>query len=153
MVASKFLKINFKWQLLPPYLACFLCVWNCSGMDANNIVSTLVQVMACCCQATSHYLKQCWLKSMLSYDFTRTQWVNPIHFRRLHCILQSVWWDPLTCEVLIWEHFSHCWPFATGIHHGFPHKATVVEGFGVFFWTNSWIISDLSCLKTHVSSS
>ena len=31
------------------------------------IKSTLVQLMACCHQATSHYLNQCWLKSMMPY--------------------------------------------------------------------------------------
>ena len=31
--------------------------------------------MACCCQATSHYLSQCWPGSV-SYSITRPQWVN-----------------------------------------------------------------------------
>ena len=34
---------------------------------------TLVQVMACCHQATSHYLSQCWPRSMLPYGITRPQ--------------------------------------------------------------------------------
>ena len=38
--------------------------------------STLVQVMAWCRQATSHYLSQCWPRSLLPYDITRPQWVN-----------------------------------------------------------------------------
>ena len=38
--------------------------------------STLVQVMAWCHQATSHYLSQCWLRSLSPYGITRTQWVN-----------------------------------------------------------------------------
>ena len=37
--------------------------------------STLVQVMAWCHQATSHYLSQCWPRSMSPYG-TRPQWVN-----------------------------------------------------------------------------
>ena len=37
---------------------------------------TLVQVMAWCCQATSHYLNQCWPSSMMPYSVTRPQWVN-----------------------------------------------------------------------------
>ena len=36
----------------------------------------LVQVMAWCHQASSHYLSQCWPRSMSSYGITRTQWVN-----------------------------------------------------------------------------
>ena len=39
-------------------------------------LSTLVQVMAWCHQATSHYLSQCWPRSMLPFDVTRPQWVN-----------------------------------------------------------------------------
>ena len=38
--------------------------------------STLVQVMAWCRQATSHYLCQCWSRSMLPYEITSPQWVK-----------------------------------------------------------------------------
>ena len=38
--------------------------------------STLVQVMAWCRQETSHYLSQCWPRSMLPNGVTRPQWVN-----------------------------------------------------------------------------
>ena len=37
---------------------------------------TLVQVMAWCHQATSHYLSQCWPRSLPQYGVTRPQWVN-----------------------------------------------------------------------------
>ena len=40
--------------------------------------STLVQVMAWCRQATSHYLSQCWLRSLSPCDVTRPQWVNSL---------------------------------------------------------------------------
>ena len=36
----------------------------------------LVQVMALCRQTTSHYLRQCWPRSMLLYGITRLQWVK-----------------------------------------------------------------------------
>ena len=39
--------------------------------------STLVQVMAWCRQATSHYLGQCWPRSLSPYGITGPQWVNP----------------------------------------------------------------------------
>ena len=42
--------------------------------------STLVQVMAWCRQATSHYLIQCWPSSMLPFGVTRPQWVNLLGF-------------------------------------------------------------------------
>ena len=38
--------------------------------------STLVQVMAWCCQATNHYLSQCWPRSMSPYGVTMPQWVD-----------------------------------------------------------------------------
>ena len=38
--------------------------------------STLVQVMAWCRQATSHYLTRCWPRSLPPYGVTRPQWVN-----------------------------------------------------------------------------
>ena len=38
--------------------------------------STLVQVLAWCRQATSHYLIQCWPIFMSPYGVTRPQWVN-----------------------------------------------------------------------------
>ena len=44
--------------------------------------STLVQVMAWCRQATSHYLSQCWLKSLSPYGLARTQWVNTLKPRQ-----------------------------------------------------------------------
>ena len=39
-------------------------------------MSTLVQVMAWCRQATSHYLSQCWPRSMSPNGVARPQWVN-----------------------------------------------------------------------------
>ena len=39
--------------------------------------STLVQVMAWCRQAASHYLSQCCPRSLSPYGVTRPQWVKP----------------------------------------------------------------------------
>ena len=43
--------------------------------DITDDKSKLVQVMAWCCQATSHYLKQCWPRSPTPYGVPRPQWV------------------------------------------------------------------------------
>ena len=48
--------------------------WMPQNRFANK--STLVQVMAWCHQATSHYLSQCWPWSLSPYDTTKQQWVN-----------------------------------------------------------------------------
>ena len=45
-------------------------------LDFIDDQSTLVQVMAWCRQATSHYLSQCWPRSLSPYGVTRPQWVN-----------------------------------------------------------------------------
>ena len=46
------------------------------SLDFTNDQSTLVQVMAWCHQATSHYLSQCWPRSLSLYGVIRPQWVN-----------------------------------------------------------------------------
>ena len=46
------------------------------SLDITHDKSTLVQVMAWCRQATSHYLSQCWLRSLSPYGITRPQWVK-----------------------------------------------------------------------------
>ena len=40
--------------------------------------SALVQVMAWCRQAPSHYLNQCWPRSLMPYGITRPQWVKSL---------------------------------------------------------------------------
>ena len=45
-------------------------------LDLTGDKSTLVQVMAWCRQATSHYLNQCWPRSLSPYGVTRPQWVK-----------------------------------------------------------------------------
>ena len=45
------------------------------SLDFTDDQSTLVQVMAWCRQATSHYLNQCWPWFLLPYGITRPQWV------------------------------------------------------------------------------
>ena len=45
------------------------------SLDFTDDQSTLVQVMAWCRQATTHYLSQCWPSSMSPYGVTRPQWL------------------------------------------------------------------------------
>ena len=52
-------------------------------LDLTDDKSTLVQVMAWCRKATSHYLSQCWPRSLSPNGITRPQWVN---FRCPYCI-------------------------------------------------------------------
>ena len=65
--------ISFYWLVSSHRLK--IMPWDeCYGN--SQMMSTLVQVMAWCRQATSHYLSQCWPSSMSPYGVTRPQWVK-----------------------------------------------------------------------------
>ena len=49
-----------------------------TSRDLSDDKSTLVQVMAWCRQATSHYLNQYWPRSLPAYGVTRPQWVHSL---------------------------------------------------------------------------
>ena len=74
--------LNFRWVMFKQILVIdgwvFSCEitlrWTSQGLTDDK--STLVQVMAWCCQATSHYLNQCWPRSISPYGVTRPQCVN-----------------------------------------------------------------------------
>ena len=79
--------LNFKSVIFKSILEiAIMSIWcktYLSQMPQNTIGdrSMLVQVMAWCRQATSHYLSQCWLRSMSPYCITRPQWIKMLkHF-------------------------------------------------------------------------
>ena len=64
--------------------------------------SILIQVMAWCCQAPSHYLSQCWPRSMSPYDATRPLWVNTKIYKNPQCsytmmIYRTIIWVMAWC--------------------------------------------------------
>ena len=66
----------FKWVLVTDGwgISCEITlIWISLGFTGDQ--STLFQVMAKCHQATSHYLSQCWPRSLSPYGVTRLQWV------------------------------------------------------------------------------
>ena len=75
-------ELNFRWVIFK--LIVVVHGWGIScetaliwmSLDHTYDKSTLVQVMAWCRQATSHYLSQCWPRSISSYGVTRPQWVK-----------------------------------------------------------------------------
>ena len=75
-------KWNFEYVIFKQILvidgwgiACEIAlIWM--SLDFTDDQSTLVQVLAWCHQATSHYLSQCWPRSLPPYGVTRPQWVN-----------------------------------------------------------------------------
>ena len=75
--------------------------------------SILVQVMAWCRQATSHYLNQCWPRPLSPNGVTRPQWVNDMScaanrastdFTKLYMVLVTEDWTktPVTTSLCFW---------------------------------------------------
>ena len=56
-------------------IACEIAIRRIS-LDLADNKSTLVQIMTWCRQATSHYLSQCWPRSLSPYGITRLHWVK-----------------------------------------------------------------------------
>ena len=51
--------------------------WLISGLlDLTDEESTLVQVMMCCHQLTSHYMAQCWSSSIMLHGVTLSQFIK-----------------------------------------------------------------------------
>ena len=66
------------------------------SLDLTGDKSILIQVMAWCRQATSHYLSQCWPSSRASYGGTRPQWVKQLLF--------AVQYDQVESIIFYWKH-------------------------------------------------
>ena len=61
-------------------------------LDLTHDKTILVQVMAWCHQATSHYLGQCWPSSLSPHGITRPQWVKAAMcttYTTIVCILEK----------------------------------------------------------------
>ena len=88
----------FSKHILSVFLVHFQ--WNCIGMRGSHLESILVQIMAYCVQATSHYPRQCQRRSMPPNGLTRPQccqmswWLfNPPPHWTFSEIWQSVGWN------------------------------------------------------------
>ena len=64
---------------------------RCLSQDFTDDKSILVQVMAWCHQATSHYLSQCCPRSLSPYGVTRPQWVNSLSSSDMHLYTKQHW--------------------------------------------------------------
>ena len=60
--------------------------------DLTDDKSTLVQIMAWCHQATSHYLSQCRPRSPMPYGVTRPQSVKAFYKRLTPCSVSLFYW-------------------------------------------------------------
>ena len=79
--------------------------------DLTDDKSTLVQVMAWCRQATSHYQSQCWPRYLSPYGVTRPQWGSCGMISNVKCSIAFTWRDlykvmftlPVMKDHLSWE--------------------------------------------------
>ena len=82
---------NFRYVIFEQILVIDGWVISCEialiwmSLDFTDDQWTLVQVMAWCRQATSHYLSQCWLSSLLPYGIDRPQCVNSLAPGKYSC--------------------------------------------------------------------
>ena len=73
---------NFRYVIFKRISVIDICSISCEtaliwmSLDFTDDQSTLVQVMAWCHQATSHYLNQCWPRSPTPYGITWPLWVS-----------------------------------------------------------------------------
>ena len=88
-------------------------------LDLTDDKSTLVQVMAWCRQATSHYLSQRWPRSMSPNGVTRPQWLN---FHLVILVLWFLWHIYLYSSGLFTWHL-HYFFF---LHTNSDHKVQLV---------------------------
>ena len=86
-----------------------------------DVKSTLIQVMALCRQATSHYLGQFWSRSLSPYEATRPQWVNcmcHVEVDRRHFQMNFISWQS-------WYFSSHFTDFSIRVQ-----RQQIIIGWG-----------------------
>ena len=107
-------------------------------MDFTDDQSTLVQVMAWCRQATSHYLSQCWPRSQSPYGVTRPQWVNSFAPGRCDSIYRGVIFKVLRLISLVFPRKLLSWKMAQNhwwIQHWFRWWHSSISQQAIT-WTN-----------------
>ena len=95
--------------------------------------STLVQVMACCLMAPSHYRSQCWPRFMSSYGVTRPQWVDHEQVGEIVCNRFLGSWG-----------FSMCDTYTGNIILGVQTENNKVSRSGVLsdlIWNSYWLLT------------
>ena len=113
--------------------------YECHSHDDQ---SSLVEVMARCRQATSHYLIQCWPRSLLPYGLTRPQWVNTLRLWQMSAILQktfSNWFSNWFMKIVYFD--SH---FIEIVTHGWidntPALVQTMAWQQTIIWTNDCLL-------------
>ena len=107
--------------------------------DLTDDKSTLVQVIAWCRQASSHYLSQCWLRSMSPNGVTRPQWVNQRYSSIV--IYQRVNVGTGMCQSILWHlPVPMLTPSASLIYKYFLLKFLKYSHIAFWFLNNKWCL-------------
>ena len=124
MCGNGFQSISFKlisWIEILSIFCKVIIIW----MSQNSIddKSTLIQVMAWCRQAASHYLNQRWPSSLTSYCVTSPHWGNIQYITRnvhtgdvLFCFIAYSCgrFIHITSYTLIWSWVNHAYDYVNG---------------------------------------
>ena len=98
--------------------------------------STLVQVMAWCHQATSHYRNQCWPRSPTPNGVARPQWVNTWRPEQNGCHFA----DNIFKCIILQEKFLFCFKFHWSL---FLRVQLIISQ----CWLRLWLDADHVCAK------
>ena len=124
-------------------------------LNITDEKSTLVQVMAWCRQATSHYLSRCWPRSLSPFGVTRPQWVDSIRvrLRRGTCLVTCFCCQmtakpgnktatPLGPEPAI--HNNNWWPYVDN-YHGIRFSVSRMSKILLWYSQPGPIQHDIAC--------
>ena len=128
-------EIAFKWML-----------HNCTNE------SKLVQVMAWCHQATSHYWSRCWSRSMVPYGLIRPQWIK--------ICSKGTDWQKVTTGLgtgLVWWYLTGNKPLIKPMESQFTdanmhHRASDNGWCQAIIWNNAGILLLDPCEQTSMKS-
>ena len=95
--------------------------WKSEGLTDDK--STLGQVMAWCRQATSHYLTQCWPRSLSPYGVPRPQWVK------------DTWWQDGNLSNGHQSNMPYCHPWTAYCQPWMMYKSPSPA---LVTWDDSW---------------
>ena len=93
--------------------------------NLTNDKSTLVQLMPWCTQASSHYLNQCWLKSLSPYGITRPRWVKDnkdLHFAATKHLIETYNPDLISSEFRRTLQLNFRWWKKNPCNHKIPRQ-------------------------------
>ena len=87
---------------------------------ASLMINILIQVMAWCRQATSHYLNQCWPIYMSSPSTNRPQWINTILVLSYFADIDQSFGIECRTTTITGE-ILHCWQDCSSLHISKSH--------------------------------